>query len=156
MITTSDTTHLLASLFAKPRRFLVVDDDAAFVELLKALSRDFNCEFDVALTCDSAIDYCNQIDGYDFVWLDLRLDSGRSGTEVFTRLKSLNRRKPVLIVAGVLTPQDIQSISKVGIAFFLLKPQVFTMECVEEIFSLIGIRRISPLPVDNPPDGGRV
>lgn len=137
-----ETAALIKEL-SVPRRFLLVEDDADFVRVLQAMAVGFNCTFDVATTGDEALNCCLKIDGYDFIWLDLKLGVSDSGVEVFKSIKAVSRKKPVLVVSGFLTTDNMMAISRVGLAFFLVKPQFFTMEVVEELFSLIGIQRVN-------------
>jgi hypothetical protein len=54
----------------------------------------------------------------------------------------VNRRKPIMLMAGVITNDDIRAISAIGVAFFVLKPEVFNIDVLDEVFSLVGIKRI--------------
>lgn len=141
-MTKAPETMTLIRALAAPRRFLVVDDDAVFTSLLVQMAEDFNCTFAVAGTIGKGLEMLGNLKDYDVIWVDLNMGCGRSGLEILRAVKATDRLKPVVIVAGVLTVEDVDNIRRIGLAFMVVKPNYFTLDFVEEIFSFMGISKV--------------
>lgn len=139
----NEATSQLAAVFAAPKRFLVIDDDRDFVELMRRLTAPYHCEFDTAYSYEEAMEAVKDPDRYRFIWLDLKLDGGHNGREVFAEIKRIHRlHPPVVIVSAMFSPLDMEALAKIGVCYFLIKPAFMAPEFFEEIFSFQGIKKV--------------
>jgi CheY-like chemotaxis protein len=87
----------VATVAAKRKKVLVVEDDDAAFNGLKRLLEHYGCEVERAGTVAEAIEQLEH--GPDFVFLDLMLPDGE-GTRVLERIRMGNLPARVIVVTG--------------------------------------------------------
>ena len=141
----SQTLQLVREL-AKPRKLLLVDDDPLYLRMFTLFAADFNCQIDLASSYAEAMCKIEEhIDEYEFVWLDMHLNHGKTGFEVYAAIKKRSRLKPVILSSAIVPEIELQAISKMGVATFVLKPEALTADFVEELFACLGISHMKHL-----------
>jgi CheY-like chemotaxis protein len=87
----------------KPR-VLVVDDDPAFLDLVKAIADDLNIE--TAITPEDAIAIIDAAQPFSRVVVDLNLNSSKTGIDIIEKLRAAMPAIPVTIVTGLVGSDD--------------------------------------------------
>lgn len=131
----------------QPKPALLVDDSKAETELIVKLSDDFNIQWEVCWSPETALDrLCYK--KYQLVVLDLKLNSAMSGIETFRQIKRACPMCPVLILSGYVTNEAITEITKIGFAMFAQKPQVFDSNYFQQLFLALNIPKKGQGDVD--------
>ena len=100
-------------------RILVIEDDAPSRRLLRAILQPEG--FELVMAPDAAAGLKLAAAGVDLVLLDLRLPD-LNGLEVLKRLRSLNRRLPVIILTAFGELKTAVEATKLGAVDYLSKP----------------------------------
>jgi DNA-binding NtrC family response regulator len=101
-------------------RLLVVDDDAEFVESLKAALVGLGYEVDRSSHGADAL-MAIRLVRPDVVLLDIRM-RGLSGVEVLKRIRAIDATIPVIMVTAADDPVLIRETREIGAYGYLIKP----------------------------------
>lgn len=119
------------------QRVLVVDDDAVFSKLVKAMIEQCGVQADVALSGKEAL---RKVVGqaYNLIFLDLRMPE-MDGVEFTIECRSRGITVPIVIITGLTMGPLVEKAMTQDVAHFLFKP--ITQELVQQTlreFNLIG------------------
>lgn len=132
----------LAEYLSRPKRILLVEDDAAVRELFIRFCRAYNCQVDEAADGEHALALVQAV-AYDVILLDIKLP-GMDGPLFFRELKAHGNKAPVVFVSGYLDGEVIGNINRIGFACFVMKPPTYNDEFAHNLMSVLGVRRIDP------------
>lgn len=100
---------------------LIIDDDAAFRDLLKGVFEQAGHTVVVAEDADSG--FARLRDGaVGLIVMDQRLPGGETGARLLRRVHELERDIPVIVVSGYLNDDAIREFIRVGVEGIFLKP----------------------------------
>ena len=99
---------------------LVVDDEAAVREGMRALLENLGCRVATADSSDTAVASA-AAEKPDIALVDLRLRNHDDGLMTIERLRHLNPQMPAIIISGDTAPDRLLAISKEHIPV-LIKP----------------------------------
>ncbi len=106
----------------RPKRLLVVDDEAMLRDILKNFLVQEGYEVVAAADGEEALNICSQPGAHiDAVILDMTLP-GIDGMETFDRLKEINAQMKVIIATGDPYRQSVHDLMRRGAAGMLSKP----------------------------------
>ena len=127
----------------RPRRILVVDDNADSTETMSILLKLSGHEVDVAGDGESALEAAGKFQP-DIILLDVGLP-GMHGYQVAQRLRSQPENKNVVIVAltGYGQEQDRQRAIEAGFDYHFVKPVDFTK--LESLFHDLSLKLTDPI-----------
>ncbi len=134
--------HELAAYLSRPKRILLVEDDAAVRELFVHFCKAYNCQVDEAGDAEHALTLIQNV-AYDVLLLDIKLP-GMDGPLFFRELKAKGNKAPVVFVSGYLDNEVIVNINRIGFACFVMKPPAYNDEFAHNLMSVLGVRRIDP------------
>jgi DNA-binding NtrC family response regulator len=100
---------------------LIIDDDAAFRELLQGVFEQAGHKVLVAEDAESGFALLQQ-EGVGLVVIDQRLPGGENGAQLLRRLHALKHRIPAIIVSGYLNDDAIREFIREGVEGIFLKP----------------------------------
>ena len=107
---------------ARPKRLLVVDDEAMLRDMLKTFLVEDGYDVVLAADGEEALKICGQPDAeIDAVILDITLP-GMDGMETFDRLKEIDDQIKVVIATGDPYRQAVHDLMRRGAAGMLSKP----------------------------------
>lgn len=122
-----------------PASILLVDDDQATLELFRALSDGYNCEWEMLPSGKMAVDKVRERP-FDLVMLDLKMP-GNGGEVTFTKIKLVRPRQPVVIISGYLDSEVILRLQKIGFCALIQKPTLYTPEFFQDMLGTFQIRK---------------
>jgi serine/threonine-protein kinase len=110
-------------MFRRPRRFLVVEDDALLAETLQDQLEPFVTGGEVVLAHDGDVGLDLAVrERFDLVLLDLRLPR-RSGVELLAELRATTTELPtVVVISGEASSEDWRLLASMGARAILFKP----------------------------------
>ena len=113
---------------ARPRRLLVIDDEAIVGKRLLQVFGKMGFEVEVF---DSPVPAMEAAAArtFDIVVTDLKME-GMDGMEVLARVRQLNRATRVIIITGYAQPETAEEAFKLGVFDFIPKP--FRLEQLKE------------------------
>ena len=113
---------------ARPRRLLVIDDEAIVGKRLLQVFGKMGFEVEVF---DSPVPAMEAAAArtFDIVVTDLKME-GLDGMEVLARVRQLNRATRVIIITGYAQPETAEEAFKLGVFDFIPKP--FRLEQLKE------------------------
>ena len=107
---------------ARPKRVLVVDDEAMLRDIVKSFLEQEGYEVEAAADGEEALDICSRPGAQiDAVILDMTLP-GIDGMETFERLQEIDARIKVVIATGDPYRQSVHDLMRRGAAGMLSKP----------------------------------
>lgn len=124
----------------RPRRILIVEDDASCADAIKTALRDYDCDFTVAADGGSAVDLVQHQD-FDLVFLDIKLPV-LSGVEVLRYIKNVKPNLPVVMMSGYFTQDILDETLQSGIVAFLRKPEEFSPNRIAGVLNLFNLRPV--------------
>ena len=107
---------------SKPKRILIVENDPADLELLRAELEQFQCEVETVMHGDEAIK--KLLNGhFDLMFLDLKLN-GMSGLDVLVKCLQLAIEIPAIVLTGTFTEgsPEADKAWELGALFVARKP----------------------------------
>lgn len=131
----------------RPKAILVVDDDFLICTVFKSVAGAFNVKMDTAVSEKEAKALiCKNV--YDYVFLDIKLDTPHGGMEVLRCISMIEPTTTVVIMSGTVTLDDVmKDAMALGVLSFISKPVQFSVEYLCSIF-----RRLSIPPSGKPPN----
>lgn len=124
----------------RPQCVLVVDDEELVRAAFAATQQAFNIRMDYAASSDEANELIRTCT-YDYVFLDMSLESGGSGMEVLQVLNTTQHDTTVMIMSGSVSLHDIMyEANRLGVISFIRKPISFTPSYVESVFRKMGLQ----------------
>ena len=112
----------------KPRRLLVIDDEAIVGKRLLQVFGKMGFKVEVFDNPVSAMEAAAAYP-FDIVVTDLKME-GMDGMEVLTRVRQLNPATRVIIITGYAQPETTEEAFKLGVFAFIPKP--FRLEQLKE------------------------
>lgn len=121
----------------RPRRLLVIDDEAVMHTAIEFALKGFNCNVHSAFTGPEGIEKFQSVVP-DVVWLDVKL-GGMDGVEVFQAIRAMEKAQgmalaPVVFVSGYLSQSVMDEIYRVGVALLLRKPDDTKVSTLQQVF----------------------
>ena len=113
---------------ARPRRLLVIDDEAIVGKRLMQVFGKMGFKVEVFDSPIPAMEAA-ATDPFDIVVTDLKM-GGMDGMEVLSRVKQLNPATRVIIITGYAQPETAEEAFKLGVFDFIPKP--FRLEQLKE------------------------
>lgn len=123
------------------KKFLLIDDDTEMSELFAIFSRNYDIEWVLARDGNKGIELVKNND-FDLIFLDYKL-LGLSGEETFREIRRIKPLPKIIILSGFLNTITIESISQIGYAIFIKKPNILSYDFFEFLFSIFNIRKSS-------------
>jgi CheY-like chemotaxis protein len=124
-------------------KILIVEDESAFSEILvkflHPLKREFpDAEIIIAPTMARAIEIINSVPTPDITVLDLTL-ADSTPAETIDKIKLIQDKTPVLVLTGLITPEDKEKIAKLGVEvldkFSMIESRNFMSKIIDTILS---------------------
>jgi CheY-like chemotaxis protein len=116
------------------RRYLIVDDNAAFAENLAEIIADTGAHADIAGSGERALALA-QTTKYDALVSDMRMPV-MGGAELVHRLRAIDPGLPAIVVTAYTADNDLETARREGLLAILGKPVP-----VERLISLLGRAR---------------
>lgn len=112
-----------STMFRRPRRFLVVEDDRLLAETLADQLAPFVTGGEVVVAHDGESGLAKALGGtFDLVLLDLRLPK-QSGVELLAELRATTTELPtVVVISGEASSEDWRLLASMGAKAILFKP----------------------------------
>ena len=129
-----------------PRSALLIEDSVNETNLIVHMSKDFRIKWDIAHNGESALRMIATKGRYQLVILDLILGTHPDGVDLFRDIKKICPTCPVLVLSGHISNDIILRITNIGFAMFAQKPNVFDSDFFEQLFMVLGIPKIVPVP----------
>lgn len=85
-------------------KILVVDDEVRIRELLRKSLNIAGYEVITVSTAEQSVELIFK-EPFDLILLDVRLSSGESGISILKKIREYQRKVPVVVYSGVLTPE---------------------------------------------------
>ncbi|MEW5740324.1 MAG: response regulator [Myxococcota bacterium] len=102
------------------RRYLLVDDNAAFVENLAEILQDTGATVDVAADAEAALEQLERA-RYDVLVTDMKMP-GMSGTELLHRARRADPALPVVLLSAYVQDGQLSDARREGLLAVLSKP----------------------------------
>jgi CheY-like chemotaxis protein len=102
------------------RRYLLVDDNQAFVENLAEILEDTGATVDVAADADTALRHLERA-RYDVLVTDMKMP-GMSGTELLHRARKVDPALPVVLLSAYVQDGKLADARRDGLLAVLSKP----------------------------------
>lgn len=120
MIRTSKTKK------SRQKTVLVIEDERPLVKIIEA-KLEKNC-FDIitARTVDQGLDYMENVDTIDAIWLDHYLPGEKTGLDFVAQLKSPNSKWtkiPIFVVSNTASNSNVRSYAKLGVTKYSVKAE---------------------------------
>jgi DNA-binding NtrC family response regulator len=130
---------------------LVIDDDAAVLEVFRRLLQEPDLTILTASSAEEGLELLRSSDP-DTVVLDVMLPEG-SGLETFERIHRFDAQIPILMISASSDSDTVIEATKLGAFDYLIKPLDF-QHVRELVQRALEIRRLTHLPVTMPDNGG--
>jgi len=132
-------------------RYLLVDDDEVFVDVLARSFKRMDFDVRTALSCDEALVVANDF-APDHAVVDLRI-AAESGLDLISSLIALNPNMKIVMLTGYASVATAVEAIKLGAVHYLMKPA--TVDDILEAFDKkSGDASVSP--AENPPSVQRL
>jgi CheY-like chemotaxis protein len=131
----------LALFLARPKRLLLVEDDARVREMFIEFCRSYNAVIEQAKSGEDALRMIQASESYDVILLDIKLP-GMDGPLFFQELRQIGNKAPVVFISGFLDEEVIRNVNRVGFACFVLKPPAYNDEFAHNLMTVLGVRRV--------------
>jgi DNA-binding NtrC family response regulator len=119
---------MMENLLTKPRRLLVIDDEAIVGKRLLQVFGKMGFTVEVFDSPAPAME-ASAAQPFDIVVTDLKME-GMDGMEVLTRVRQLNPSTRVIIITGYAQPETEEEAFRLGVFDFIPKP--FRLEQLKE------------------------
>lgn len=113
---------------SRPRRLLVIDDEAIVGKRLLQVFGKMGFEVEVFDSARPAMDAA-AVQPFDIVVTDLKME-GMDGMEVLSTVKRQNPSSRVIIITGYAQPETAEEAERLGVFDFIPKP--FRLEQLKE------------------------
>jgi len=118
------------------KTILVVEDERPLLEAVKAKLEKNNFVVVTARTVEQALNYMDELEKIDAIWLDHYLLGKENGLDFVTKLKAKDgkwAKIPIFVVSNTATPDKVQSYLKLGINKYYVKAEHRLDEIIAEI-----------------------
>ena len=115
---------------------LIVEDEQPLLNVIRNKLRTKNFEVVTARTVKQAVDYINEVDGIDLIWLDHYLEGEENGLDLVIYLKQhLNDKAhiPIFLVSNTSYPEKYQSYLALGVDKYYTKSNYSLNQIVDDV-----------------------
>lgn len=115
---------------------LIVEDEQPLLNVIRKKLRTKNFEVVTARTVKQAVDYINEVDGIDLIWLDHYLEGEENGLDLVIYLKQhLNDKAhiPIFLVSNTSYPEKYQSYLALGVDKYYTKSNYSLNQIVDDV-----------------------
>lgn len=119
---------------------LVVEDERALLEVIKAKLEKLGFDTLTARSVSQALNYLEDVEQIDAVWLDHYLLGGEDGLDFIAKVKAEGskwREVPVFLVSNTASADKVQAYMRLGAEKYFVKAQHPLNEIIEEIRTAI-------------------
>ena len=120
-------------------KILVMDDEAAFRQLLKRMLLHFGCYVELASNGDEAVEaYKKAFESnsrFDIIIVDLEVFDGMGGIETVEQIRKFDKDAKVIIASGNLTDSILEEIESGRYNGYLPKP--FKIDDLESLINKV-------------------
>lgn len=131
---------------------LVVEDEMPLLEVIKKKLQLNDFAVISARSADQALEYLDELESVDIIWLDHYLLGEKNGLDVVAELKSARskwKHVPIIVVSNSAGPFEIRKYYKLGIAHYYLKAETRLDRIVRDINLLLGKKERSNSKMSN-------
>jgi DNA-binding response OmpR family regulator len=127
---------------SRPPRFLIVEDDTAFAEMLEEVSTRYDCIVDVVGGVRAAIERLAK-EKFRLLILDFNLP-GESGMDLLRYLCAQRINIPIVILSGCITQRLIDEAQDLGLVAWVTKPRTNVIDQLHALFRLLNVKERIP------------
>ena len=127
---------------SRPPRFLIVEDDHLFTELVEKTSEKYDVIVEVARSVEEAIELLCA-NKFRLIILDCKLP-GRNGLELVRHMHAHKIRLPVVVLSGHIEQRMINEASELGLVAWVAKPARDVIEQLHDLFRLLNVKERMP------------
>lgn len=122
---------------AKPvKTIMLVEDEEPLLRVIADKLREHGFEVVTSRSVKQAVDYLNNIDQIDLIWLDHYLSGDENGLDLVMYLKqNLNQKKhiPIFLVSNTSYPDKHQSYLALGVEKYYTKSNYSLGQIVDDV-----------------------
>ena len=123
-----------------PLTILIVEDEQPLLNVIRNKLRTRGFEVVTARTVKQAVDYINEVDGIDLIWLDHYLEGDENGLDLVMYLKqNLNDKShiPIFLVSNTSYPEKYQSYLALGVDKYYTKSNFSFNQIVDDVINYL-------------------
>lgn len=108
------------------KTILVIEDERPLLEAIKAKLEKNGFNVVTARSVEQGLDYLEDLERVDAIWLDHYLLGKEDGLDFVTKLKSHNgkwKQIPIFVVSNTASPAKVQSYIRLGISKYYVKAE---------------------------------
>ena len=116
----------MTSESTKDKTILVIEDERPLLEAIKTKLENNGFEVTTARTVEQALNYLEDLERVDAIWLDHYLLGKEDGLDFVTKLKSHDgkwKKIPIFVVSNTASPAKVQSYIRLGISKYYVKAE---------------------------------
>lgn len=121
------------------KTILVVEDEKPLLDAIKKKLELCNFEVVTARSASQALDYLNDLEKVDLVWMDHYLLGKESGLDVVVAMKkegSKWKNIPIFIVSNTASPEKVKSYLHLGVEKYFTKADFRLDDIINDINSI--------------------
>jgi len=118
------------------KTILVVEDEEALLNAVKSKLEIHDFNVITARSVKQAVDYLNNINKIDLVWLDHYLLGKENGLDLVSLMKDVNskwKKIPIFVVSNTATPEKVDSYLHFGVDKYYTKSDYRLEDIINDI-----------------------
>jgi CheY-like chemotaxis protein len=129
----------------KQQRILIVEDEQPLLNVIRdKLTRD-GFEVVTARTVAQAMDYINEVDDIDLIWLDHYLEGSENGLDLVMALKhsgeSEKEQIPIFLISNTSYPEKHQSYLALGVEKYYTKSNYTLSGIIKDVVDYLSEKK---------------
>jgi two-component system alkaline phosphatase synthesis response regulator PhoP len=120
----------------KEKVILVVEDEKPLADAIRKKLEDNNFLVTTARNAQQAVDYLNELDHIDAIWLDHYLLNGETGFDVLEEVKKEDSKwkdKPVFLISNTVSEDKINKYITFGVEKYYIKANKSLQNIIDDI-----------------------
>lgn len=122
------------------KTILVIEDERPLIEAIKKKLENNGFAVTTARTVEQALNYLEDLERVDAIWLDHYLLGKEDGLDFVTKIKSHDgqwKTIPIFVVSNTASPDKVQSYIRLGISKYYVKADHRLDGIINEIKSFL-------------------
>ena len=122
------------------KTILVIEDERPLADAIKAKLEQNGFAVTTARTVEQALNYLEELQKIDAIWLDHYLLGKENGLDFVAKLKTQDGRwkeVPIFVVSNTATPDKVQSYIRFGVTKYYTKAEYQLNEIIFEIVAFL-------------------
>lgn len=122
------------------KTILVIEDERPLVQIIQAKLEKVGFDVVTARTVDQGLQYLEEVDQIDAIWLDHYLPNEKTGLDFVIELKKSNSKWasiPIFVVSNTASSGNLRSYLRLGVSKYCVKAEHRLEEITRDIKSFL-------------------